>query len=541
MKKYFIQFTDYARESSFPYAYLLIFFIAFSIFFYIQYTPAFPDPDSFYHMKMAMLIRDGNLGQGFPWLSDYTILGTAYTDQHLLYHIFLIPFITLFTPAIGIKIATVFLGATLITIFFWLLKMEKIRFAWFYSLLLLFIEPFTFRISLAKAPSVSIIFLLIALWCLFRFRAKFLFILSTLFVWTYGGFMLTLIFAGLYGFVNVIFDLKKKRAGGLLRKYFSNGVSLSKRIFAGKEMVMILASFFGVVVGLVINPYFPDNLAYYWAQLVQIGIINYQNIIGVGGEWYPYSITELVPNTVFLFLILLAALVMFFVTWKKQNSKSVTLLVLAVFFLALTLKSRRYVEYFVPFGMLFSAFALNPFLSKADVSKIIKKIPSVYNSRKIIFTILLVYFVVTIPTIAIRDLKQERNSFENGIPYDKFESASNWLKNNTPEDSIVLHSDWDEFPILFYHNSHNRYIVGLDPTFMYVHDQDRYWKWVNITIGKENGDLYDIITKDFQNATVFLEKDHSAMDLNLQQDSHFKLVYEDAEAKIYQISTINNE
>lgn len=535
MKRNLKKITTLLSGSSFPYSFLIIFIIAFGVFFYIQYTPAFPDPDSFYHMKMSLLIRDGNLAQDFPWLSDYTILGEAYTDQHLLYHIFLIPFVSLFEPAIGIKIATVFLGAMLITVFYWLLKKEKIRFAWVYSLLLLFVEPFTFRISLAKAPSVSIIFLLIVLWCLFRYRIKFLFIVSTVFVWAYGGFLLAVVLTGVFGLVSILYDLLKKRTSGLLSKFFGNQKPWIIRVFTGRELGLLLISVMGVLVGLVVNPYFPNNLSYYWAQLVQIGIVNYQNIIGVGGEWYPYSITELIPNTVFLFLIILAALVLFFITFRQQDKRSTTLLILASFFFVLTLKSRRYVEYFVPFGMLFGAFALNPILAKVNIPRLMKKLPSYYYGRRIIFTVLLVYFAVTIPAIALRDLKQERNSFENGIPYNKFESASMWLEKNTPKDSIVLHSDWDEFPVLFYHNSHNRYIVGLDPTFMYVKDEDKYWKWVNITTGKESDNLYDIITKDFQNATVFLEKDHSAMDLNFQQDSHFKLVYEDNEAKIYQI------
>ncbi|MFH1535033.1 MAG: hypothetical protein ABIF80_03540, partial [Patescibacteria group bacterium] len=507
MKNNLKKFVTIFATGNFPYSIMVIFVIAFGVFFYIQYTPAFPDPDSFYHMKMSLLIRDGNLAQGFPWLSDYTILGEAYTDQHFLYHVFLIPFVSIFEPAIGIKIATVFLGAMLITVFYWLLKKEKIRFAWGYSILLLFVEPFTFRISLAKAPSVSLIFLLVILWCLFNYRSKFLFIASAIFVCAYGGFLLAVVLTGVFGLVSILYDLRKNKTSGLLKNFFGNQKSWIMRIFTGKELGLLLVSVMGVLVGLVINPYFPNNLAYYWAQLVQIGIVNYQNIIGVGGEWYPYTITELIPNTVFLFLVFIFALVVYFSTLKKQDKKSTTLLVLAIFFLVLTLKSRRYVEYFVPFSMLFGAFALNPIFKNVRISKLVKKIPSFYYSRRIVFTILLIYFIVTIPAIALRDLKQERNSFENGIPYNKFESASKWLEQNTPKDSIVLHSDWDEFPILFYHNSHNRYIVGLDPTFMYVYDEDRYWKWVNITIGKESDDLYDIITKDFQNATVFLEKD----------------------------------
>jgi hypothetical protein len=184
--------------------------------------------------------------------------------------------------------------------------------------------------------------------------------------------------------------------------------------------------------------------------------------------------------------------------------------------------------------MLFAAFAIHPFITKIDFRSLGKKIASYYFNKKVVFTVLAVYILVTVPTIVIRDLKQERNSFESGLRYDKFQASSNWLKNNTPKGSLVLHSDWDEFPILFYHNSHNHYIVGLDPTFMYEYDQDAYWKWVHITTGEEKN-LYDIIKNDFQNATVFLEKDHGAMDRNLKSDSRFQLMYEDQEAKIYQL------
>jgi len=514
--------------------YLLIFLIAFGVFFYIQYTPDFPDPDSFYHMKMSLLIRDGNLAHNFPWLSDYTILGKAYADQHFLYHVFLIPFLTILSPAIGIKIATIFLGAFLVTGFYWFLKKEEIRLAGLYSILLLFTEPFTFRISLAKAPSVSLIFLLAILWCVFNYRLKLLFIISAVFVWAYGGFPLALVLTLIYGIISVVFRFQEKR-NVILNKLFRYRPSLSSLIFKGKEIKLILTALSGILTGLVINPYFPKNLSFYWSQLVEIGIVNYQKMIGVGGEWYPYQFTRLVPNAVFIFLVLAAALVIFFLTIRKQSRKSFVLLILTLFFLVLTLKSRRYVEYFVPFGMLFGAFAIHPFLQKMDFRALLRKMTSYYFSKKLIFTVLVIYFLVVVPTIVLRDLKQEHSSFGTGLRYDKFQAASTWLENNTPEGSLVLHSDWDEFPILFYHNIHNHYIVGLDPTFMYQYNQDLYWKWVHITTGEERNNLYDIIKNDFQNATVFLEKDHVAMDNNFKNDSHFRLVYEDQEAKIYQI------
>jgi len=48
----------------------------------------------------------------------------------------------------------------------------------------------------------------------------------------------------------------------------------------------------------------------------------------------------------------------------------------------------------------------------------------------------------------------------------------NWLKENTVKDEIIIHSSWDEFPMLFYYNDYNQYMAGLDPTFFYKADQE---------------------------------------------------------------------
>ena len=90
--------------------YLAIFSISFVVLLVLQAAPVFADPDSFYHAKMALLIRDQGVIHTFPWL-DLTVLGQHYTDQHFLYHVLLIPFVTWFPPLVGLKLATVFFGA----------------------------------------------------------------------------------------------------------------------------------------------------------------------------------------------------------------------------------------------------------------------------------------------------------------------------------------------------------------------------------------------------------------------------------------------
>ena len=513
-----------------------VFVLAFCYFFYLQYTPAFPDPDSFYHAKIAELFSEGNFVKDFTWLGDYTILGEYYTDQHFLYHIFLIPFVKFFGAVIGIKVATIFLAAALFAVFYWCLRRFQVRFAFLYILVLAFSNPFIFRISLAKAPSLSIIFLLLALVFIFEKKYKPLFFLSFIYVWSYGGFPLLLVIASIYIIVSLVSGVVGKRHFRILKVFRRfHHASFWQRVKSNQYLRLVLSIVLGVSLGLVINPYFPENLGFLWYQFFKIGVVNYQDIIGVGGEWYPYNLAQLIPNTVFLAFLMLASFAIFIIRFKQQSKATKTLLLVALFFLFLTLKSRRYVEYYVPFGTFYTALTINTMAGKLSIKKLRKKLGEFYFRQKIIATFLLVYILVTVPTIIIRDIKSTRDDFVYGIPHSKFENSATWLKQNTVAGSLVLHSDWDDFPVLFFHNDHNKYIVGLDPTFMYVHNEDYYWKWVNITTGRaDQEEVYEIVKKDFQNAHVFVEKDHQEMNRLFKDNDKFEYVFEDEEVIIYQ-------
>lgn len=500
--------------------YLLIFLVTFIYLFLLQYNSAFADPDSFYHIKMSLLIKDQGVIEKFPWLY-YTVLRDNYTDQHWLYHVLMIPFVTFLQPIVGGKVYTVLLGASFVTIFYWLLRKLHVKAAPLFAFLLLFVNPFIFRISLLKAPVFSLIFLMIGLYFIFSYRYRLLFILSWLYVWSYGGFLLILVITGLYCLISFILSKKP-------REYF-------RGFFKDKNVKLFLSALAGIVVGVLVNPYFSQNIKFYWQQLVQIGIINYQKVIGVGGEWYPYKFTDLVPNTIFVSLVLVLALILFFIKIRKQKKISLTLFILFVFFLLLTLKSRRYVEYYVPFAILFSALVISRAWQFDDIKTLWQTAKKYYYRKKALIATITIYLLVVIPFVAIRDIRSNKNSLDQGIPSTKFASASQWLKDNSPAGSIVLHSDWDEFPILFYHNSRNYYIVGLDPTFMYNYNQNLYWQWVHITTGEQSDNLYAMIKDNFTASYVFLEKDHVAMDSNILNDGNFQLVYEDNQTKIYEV------
>lgn len=520
-------------------SYLVVFALAFGIFLILQASRTFADPDSFYHAKMALLLRDQGIVREFPWL-QLTVLGQAYTDQHFLYHVLLIPFVTLLPPLLGLKLATVFFGATLATVMYWMMRKFNVRWAFVFILILLLIRPFTFRISLAKAPSTSLIFLFVGLTWIFLYRFKRVFGLAFAYVWYYGGFPLLGIAAAVYAGTSWL--LNRFRSHTSSRRYVHNILALVRRIDRrprswDPNWRVVAVTISGLIVGLVINPYFPRNLMFYFHQTVNIGIINFQKVIGVGAEWYPYSFGDLAANGAFASLLILVAMVGIVFRAKAQSKQTVTLGLLTIFFLLLTLKSRRYVEYYIPTAVLFSAFSISDSFGGAAGGRLwqeARKMMSASYWSRALTGLMAVYLAVGIGYIAIRDFRGQLNDLRSGFAIGKFEPAAAWLAAHTPDGARVVHSDWDEFPVLFYYNSHNTYIVGLDPTFLYKQNPDTYWTWANITLGKFTGDVYEAVTQTLGSEYVFIASGHEVMENLITKDQRFHRIYRDNEATIYQ-------
>ena len=334
-----------------------------------------------------------------------------------------------------------------------------------------------------------------------------------------------LVFAGLY--------LAAALAFGVVRA-MKNTASWSA-IGHATQFHLFGVTLAGVMAGLVINPYFPQNLTFYWHQLVKIGIINYQHVISVGNEWYPYKFIDLTGGSALLTMLLVAAIGLICVYWRRLSQKTLTLFFIFFLFLAFTLKSRRYVEYYVPFAVLFSAFALNDIWRMFGYPAIWDKVKALFRRQKILFTAVILYFIVFIPLVAAKDMRQTYRDLRGGNSALRFAASSRWLKENTPAKSVVFHSSWDEFPLLFYHNSHNYYIAGLDPTFTYEYSPEAYRKMVDITIGKQTEGIFQDLREVFGASYVFVEKKHTAMDKNIKNSSGFMAVYSDNEATIYKL------
>ena len=113
--------------------YLFITFIAAAVFFsLLQDLNSLADPDSYYHAKIVRLMIDnGPVFNKFPSLSA-TILKDNFVDYHWLYHVSLIPFIYLFGDLAGIRIGTIFLSSLFISVFYYILQRNRVRYPGLY-------------------------------------------------------------------------------------------------------------------------------------------------------------------------------------------------------------------------------------------------------------------------------------------------------------------------------------------------------------------------------------------------------------------------
>lgn len=511
-----------------------IFALASAFFFWLQAKPVFPDPDSFYHITMAQLLGEQGVVQHFPWLA-FTGLPSYYTDQHFLYHVVLLPFVTLLHPVVGAKVATVFINAALLSLIAVFLIRFRVRFWPVFCTILLVTNPFLFRINLVKAPGLSIVLLVTGLWLLFRERPWPLAALAFLYVWTYGGFAMLGIFAAVYAVATVLHTQQNQHGVLQVFRRFLPQRWLWANLLRHPALRCLSAVVAGLTLGVVLSPYFPQNLFFYWQQLVQIGIVNFQNVVNVGGEWRPYGFIELLANTVFVSIAVLLAYVGFFITYRKQTNQSWTLALLTVLFFLITLKSRRYVELYVPFAVLFAAFVSRDALPNVRPATLWQWYRRVFRRHAVVTALLSGYVLVTSTSIVVRDTRQLDADLKSGFSATYLQNVSAWLAAHTPVGSIVVHSDWDEFPSLFYHNRRNYYIVGLDPTFMYQYNRLLYQRWADLTSGTRSEDAARIITRDLQSATVVVTSDHPDFARTMREQRSFVKVYEDAEAAVYQL------
>jgi hypothetical protein len=429
----------------------IIFFIALAGIVLITQTGSqtFGDADGFYHAKMALLLKDGIIPQQFPWLSQ-TVLADRFADQHFLYHAALVPFV-LWKPILGVNIFnTIIVLLAAGTIWFYLKKSEiKQPLLWLF-LIFLASPGFMFRFQLTKAVQLGLIFLIVATLLLRSRKPWMLALLAFVFTLTYGGFIFLLPLLGFY-FVAQIIEREKI------------------------DYKLYLLPLLGMALALLIHPY--DNiLPVLYDQIFETGL---RQQIPVGGEWYAPTFESLMGSAGIILVLWLIAVIVW-ARSKIKNTEVLFLLLASTCFIFLNLKSQRFLEYSIPFAGMFAAFVLHPYLNPNWST-----LKNRFKDIKYTLVPIVIGLVSLMIILGMRVVINYRLINDLMAPQ-KYDEAMQAVAADSNSGDIVFNTGWDQFPQLFLANHKNYYITGLDPTFMYIKNKERYWLWRHLSEDKIN-------------------------------------------------------
>ncbi len=430
---------------------------------WVQAIPTLADPDSYYHARFTVLMLQHGIIQTFPWL-PLTTLGQAFADHHLLYHISLMPAIWLLGPLVGLKVTQALSIVLLVAVLYFILKRRQVPYAGVAILLLFSSYPMLVRMNLAKASVGAVLLFVLIIVAVTERRYRWAAALTLVYTLTHGGFFLAGLIAVVAWVADCIVQVVKEKT---FRWPLPTGI-----------MVVSVAMLLGVVS----SPYFPSNLGFFWAQFVQIGVVNYHSVIQVGAEWYPFPFQNLIAAISILLIGLMGVIGLTIVEWRQllRDRTIVTLYLLLPLFFTLTLRSRRFIEYFVPVLWLLVCFVALPSIRQGRLrqwwQQLRQRMPRVMRWVEIYLWLGISFAVLSVyPNLDLEFRSQDY--------IDRYAAAGAYLAARTDQHTVVFHGQWDDFPQLFYYNPQAAYIVGLDATFLYLADQTLYQHWHDISSG----------------------------------------------------------
>ncbi len=487
----------------------------------ISWYPAFGDPDGYYHAKMGEIMSQQLVYKTFPWM-QLSILKDNFVDHHFLYHILLIPFCWLFTPLWGLKIATILIGAVFLTLFYRFFKVNHFSWPWLYPILLLSGTLFTFRLVLGKANGLAFIFVILLLEQIIKRQNKLLALTSFLFTLSYGGWPLGLFFALIYVFsdsVNVLIQTKKIKLAIF-------------NIWSAVNRKLLFSIGLGNLAGIIINPYFPQNIKFYWVQFVEIGIVNYQKFLNVGREWLPADPVNILNTALIILSAWTLAWVLFVINRKQLTVNQIFFGLLSFTFLCLTLKSLRYVEYFIPLAVIFIAYIFT--LKKDSIINIVQQLNEL--KTRILYLISYIIIVALVGVHLILNFSAIVVYLRN-IPFNYLEAGMQYVHDKIPAGTVIAHASWSNWPNMFYHDDTHLYLNGLDPTFSYKFNPEIHKAWDKINNSEINNPLntveffQEILKTDY----VFVPRANDRFLQNLQSNQYFQAIYQDDHVVIFKL------
>ncbi|MCP4592372.1 MAG: hypothetical protein GY842_16690 [bacterium] len=565
-----------------------------------------PGHDSFYHVKMAVLLPEVGLIERFKWLTT-TIFAERFVSHHWGFHALMVPFVYAGEwwsgdYTVGAKWGITFFFSAAMVLFQLVLMTQRVRMRWLWlGLYLVMPAQFFGRHVFIRAIAPSLACMMLILLLMFRRRHAWCALASAIYVHIYlGAVFYVPLLVGAYLVMGLI-GKREERVSWRLPAWVAVGLAA----------------------GVLTHPYSAGIPEFLRVQVFGSGLTP---DIPVGREWKSYEgkLWDLVWGYFGQTLsIMVVSVVVRMRLGPRLNAREAAVFAVNLVLLAMTLRQRRFIEYWPPFGLLSAALLLSPVLDSVvghareaarHAGAIRARLPAaagaalvlsgglyllfvhgralgigvfvvewrawafvaglafcpwssriwhrravrgmrsrlwigVANALSSALMLALVYvplvwvfepdglpspkmhvpawawlalgglylfapgltprqdrsaptagrsalaasgvsvltgsgFVLLLMLVSSRQMTHVQRNSHCKFDLPAARAAMTYLREHSPEGAIVFTDDWDIFPLFFYHNHHNRYIVGLDPKFSHARDPVLWERYVKITQAK---------------------------------------------------------
>src|SRR5581483_682412 len=312
------------------------------------------------------------------------------------------------------------------------------------------------RLSMTKAESISLIFMVVGVILLFERKYVWLQPLAFVYVWTYNLFVLL----------------------GLLALIWTAVIWWSEQRLEWRPLLWVAL---GMIAGLLINPFFPHDISLFLehvaAKSAQVSMPS-----GAGFEWYSLPSWDFLKSSVVRCTAMVVGYIAFGYSLaaqrgdRKRLQPSLLFLLTSTALLLITIRSVRFMEYWPPFAVLFAAFALQAArgeeLGPADepheenetahtVSLRAKHIGRHWTALDTTPLALL------LAAIALFNLHYASTTLRRVTPdAGHYQAGAEWLRQNVPPGALIYDLNWGDFPKLFFYDDTHTYVSGLDPLYL---------------------------------------------------------------------------
>jgi hypothetical protein len=301
-------------------------------------------------------------------------------------------------------------------------------------LLLVCSGAFLARVALLRPHLLAVLLAVLVVWAAARRRLVWLGALALLFPWSYVAFHLTLVLVGLV-------ELARVLAG------------------ARPSWQTALVALGGTALGALVHPDFPANVELTWIHVHDIlfgaawgGDVGFH----MGGELSPFSTRGLLRYV--LLPAGLTALGLWF-GWRDRRRDVLPLAagLAALGFLAMTLKSQRFIEYLVPFAVLAAATALRGRVRETGIAAACA---------------LALGTTALVGGSPVRMLASRTDMFPPAI------AAA--VADEIPPGAQVFTCSWELTGEMMVALPERRFLVALDPVLFFRRDPERYRLWFEL-------------------------------------------------------------